>query len=156
LNLPQICDTITQIKTKKRRGFKMSFLSAIEKIKKRIAIQPSVDALMKKYEKKLHYSTNSAVERLIPVKNEVKPRLCVFMKPGADIDAVQEMYEKVGIKLKKYLYVLGHRRSRILYIDSDEFAKLDQKRQKFFERTTSNNEIYEQNLTHSVKKERSR
>ena len=139
---------------KKLRGFKMSFQSAIEKIKERFSKQPS--ALMKQYERKLHDSTNEVVEMRIAVNNNVKPRLCVFIKPGADINSVQEMYEKVGIKLKKHILTIGHKRNQVLYIDSDEFAKLDGKHQLFFKRTTTNHEIYEQNLTYSVSKEKLR
>ncbi len=131
----------------------MIFDKAIEKVKQLIAADDKYKQ-MQMYEEELHNSTNDVSELRISINNKVAPRLCVFITPGADIDRVQELYDKVGIKLKKHLLIQGHRRQNILYINSADFAKLDAKRQLFFKRTTSNHKIYKQNLTYTVKRER--
>ena len=128
----------------------MSFKSAIDKIKQMFA--NNVDEQMQKYEYELHESTNGAHETKITIKGKPTKCVCVSIMPGYDIDRVQELYEKIGIKLHKI--ALHRNKQNILYMASSDYAKLDAKHQKFFTRTVFNHKLYKQNLTYSVKKER--
>ena len=130
----------------------MSFKSAIDKVKQMFTT--NVDEQMKRNEEFLHKATNGATEFRIVVKNKVTPCVCVSITPGYDIDHIQELYGKIGIKLHKHILRRGNMRFNVLYIKSSDYAKLDAKHQKFFTRTTSNNKIYKQNLTYAEKKER--
>ena len=129
----------------------MSFKTAIEKVKQMFA---NPDEQMQKHEEYLHKATNSASEMRIVVDKKATPCVCVFITPGSDIDHVQELYGKVGIKLHKHILRTGNRRQNILYIKSSDYAKLDAKHQRYFTRTTSNHKIYKQNLTYTEKRER--
>lgn len=131
----------------------MIFDKAIEKVKQMIADKDQ-DVNMQIYEEELHDSTNDVSELRISVNNKVATRICVFIAPGTDIDRIQELYGKVGIKLQKHILTQGHRRQNILYINASDFAKLDAKHQLFFKRTTSNHKIYKQNLNYTEKRER--
>ena len=130
----------------------MFFDKAIEKVRKMFV--NNEQQMMQIYEQELHDATNEAFEMNIVVNKKITPCVCVDMKPGTDIDHVQELYEKCGIKLQKHLSRRGNRRQNILYIKSSDYAKLDGKHKLYFKRTTTNHKIYKQNLTYSVKKER--
>ena len=135
-----------------KKGVIMSFKSAIDKLKQMFT--NNVDEQMQKYEYELHESTNGAHETKITIKGKPTKCVCVSITPGYDIDHIQELYGKIGIKLHKHILRRGNMRFNVLYIKSSDYAKLDAKHQKFFTRTTSNNKIYKQNLTYAEKKER--
>ena len=107
----------------------MSFKSAIENIKQNFFIRSKESVLFK--------STQNSFEKKVLVGDKLIPSLVVDMKPGTDINQVQEFYAKVGIKLKQTVIKSGPRNRKALYIPMSDFEKLDKKLQAFFKRTTT-------------------